>query len=174
MTRLAAFLFFALIGMGVEAFFTGFSTVVERFLRKIALLAENVGERSRGRFSRVAIWISSRVERSSDQSPFIGRVWLGMFLVYGFSSFPFGLLYDNFHTLHWLPRYPIYGVGIMAYELVAGLIILHGWQIVSGEPFYPWNYSKRGHILHLTYLPYFKYWCLYGVILEYLYVKLIK
>ena len=161
MTRLTVFLFFALFGMGAEAFFTGFSTVVKRFLRKIALVAENVGERSRGRFSRVALWISSKVERSSDESPFIGRVWLGMFLVYGFSALPFSLLYDNFHTYYWLVRYPIYGAAIMAYELVAGLIILHGWHILAGEGFYPWKYERRGHILHLTYLPYFKYWFFY-------------
>ncbi len=175
MTALTVFLFFALIGMGTEAFFTGISPIVEFILLSLALFARNIYTHHRkGIFARIVLWLFLRIRHSATVSSFTGRVWIGMFVVYGFSAFPFGILYDLAHTLHWALRIPIYGACIMGYEFVSGLIIVYGWKALTGTTFYPWRYEKRGNIMHLVQISYFKYWCLYGIILEYFYTKLMQ
>lgn len=174
MTWFWSFLFFAIVGMGIEAFFTAVVPLILWALKQFADYAEILSRQSTGWSSRMAMRVSNHIDRRVEISEFKGHVWIGMFVVHGLSALPFALLYSAINNMHILVRAPIYGVCIMFCELISGLVILRGHKLLTGRPYYPWYYSKPKNFLHLIYLPYFKYWCIYGLILEHLYSKLIN
>ena len=97
-----------------------------------------------------------------------GHSYIWMFPIYGSAAILFPPVIPLISNLNVLLRIAIYGLGIFGVEFLTGWLL----DVFTGSC--PWEYTSGYHVMGYIQLEYYPLWCLFGLMVERIYLLISK